>query len=128
MSRGFRHRGSTDGHPEVAAAEHLAQQFRELFRDRNADGLDGWLKTSQASGISTTYPVPITVTRIGLESPGEIDPIRNRASRHCTAFRRTNASGMEFMICGFYGNDFGVGVATHDSPAHHKLQIADPLQ
>jgi hypothetical protein len=38
-------------HPEVAAAEHLAQQFRELFRDRNADGVDAWLKTSQASGI-----------------------------------------------------------------------------
>ena len=48
----------------------------------------------------------------------------NRASRNCTDFRRTNASGTEFMMVRFYGNDFGVGIATHDAAAHHQLQAA----
>jgi transposase len=41
----------TTEHPEVAMAERMAQAFRDLFRDRKADGLDPWLDTAQASGI-----------------------------------------------------------------------------
>ena len=41
----------TDGHPEVAAAEHLAQGFQQLFKDHDGEGLDAWLQSSQASGI-----------------------------------------------------------------------------
>ncbi|HWQ54907.1 MAG TPA: ISL3 family transposase [Bryobacteraceae bacterium] len=41
----------TDGHPEVATAEQLAQGFRQLFKDHAAEGLDAWLQRSQASGI-----------------------------------------------------------------------------
>ena len=41
----------TTENSEVAAAEHMAQAFRDLFRDRKADGLDPWLNNAQASGI-----------------------------------------------------------------------------
>lgn len=41
----------TEAQPEVAAAERLAPQFRDLFRNRNADELDAWLKVAEASDI-----------------------------------------------------------------------------
>jgi transposase len=41
----------TAGHPHVAAAEHLAQQFRQVFKDRNSDALNAWLARSIASGV-----------------------------------------------------------------------------
>jgi transposase len=41
----------TNEHPQVAMAEHLAQEFRGLFRDRRGVDLDAWLGTAQASGI-----------------------------------------------------------------------------
>lgn len=41
----------TAGHPQVAAAEHLAQQFREVFKNRNSEALNTWLAKSAASGI-----------------------------------------------------------------------------
>ena len=36
---------------EVAAVEQLAQQFRQVFKDRNADSLKTWLAASSASEI-----------------------------------------------------------------------------
>jgi transposase len=44
-------RAVTDSHTEVATAENLAREFRDLFRNRNVNGLDPWLKTIQASDI-----------------------------------------------------------------------------
>ena len=41
----------TNDRPEVALAEHLAQEFRGLFRDRRAGDLDAWLASAQASCI-----------------------------------------------------------------------------
>lgn len=44
-------RAVTDSHPEVAMAENLAREFRDLFRTRNAKEFDSWLKTIHASDI-----------------------------------------------------------------------------
>lgn len=41
----------TAGHPQVAAAEHLAQRFREVFKNRNSEALNTWLAKSAVSGI-----------------------------------------------------------------------------
>jgi transposase len=42
----------TDAHPDIGRAEHLAQRFRELFRNRSADGLDAWLAAARQSGVA----------------------------------------------------------------------------
>ena len=42
----------TGAQPEIATAEKLGKEFRDLFRNRDGDGLDAWLKASDASGIS----------------------------------------------------------------------------
>lgn len=39
------------GHPQIATAEHLAQRFRQVFKDRNSDALNAWLTSSLASDI-----------------------------------------------------------------------------
>jgi transposase len=39
------------GHPQVATAEHLAQQFRQVFKDRDSNALNSWLARSLASDI-----------------------------------------------------------------------------
>ena len=41
----------TPAHPQIAAAEELAQQFRQAFRDRSADALDAWITRSTNSQI-----------------------------------------------------------------------------
>jgi transposase len=41
----------TGAQPEIATAEKLGKEFRDLFRNRDGDGLDAWLKASDASGI-----------------------------------------------------------------------------
>jgi len=41
----------TASHAQVAMAEHLAQQFRKVFKERNSDALKSWLATSLASEI-----------------------------------------------------------------------------
>ncbi len=38
-------------HPQVATAEHLAQQFRQVFEDRDSDALKAWLARSVAAQI-----------------------------------------------------------------------------
>jgi len=38
-------------HPQVATAEHLAQQFRRVFQNRDSDALKAWLITTVASDI-----------------------------------------------------------------------------
>ena len=38
-------------HPQVAMSEHLAQQFRRVFQDRDSDALKAWLISSVASDI-----------------------------------------------------------------------------
>ncbi|MGH9626223.1 MAG: ISL3 family transposase [Bryobacteraceae bacterium] len=38
-------------HPQVATAEHLAQQFRQVFEDRDSDALKAWLARGVASQI-----------------------------------------------------------------------------
>src|SRR5277367_4189831 len=38
-------------HPQVATAEHLAQQFRRVFQNRDSDALRAWLITTVASDI-----------------------------------------------------------------------------
>jgi transposase len=38
-------------HPEVAAAEQLAQQFRQAFKDRDADAFKSWLVRGMESQI-----------------------------------------------------------------------------
>ena len=56
----------TAGHPHVAAAEHLAQQFRQVFNDRNSDALNRWLARSVASGVpelKRSLPVSIETTK-----------------------------------------------------------------
>jgi transposase len=39
------------GHPQVAMAEHLAQQFRQVFKERDSDALTSWLASSVVSDI-----------------------------------------------------------------------------
>lgn len=39
------------GHPQVATAEHLAQQFRRVFQNRDSDALKAWLISTVASDI-----------------------------------------------------------------------------
>ena len=39
------------GHPQVATAEHLAQEFRQVFKDRDSDALKSWLARAVASDI-----------------------------------------------------------------------------
>jgi transposase len=46
----------TTAHPQLATAEHLAQQFRQLFKDRNSNALNTWLKTSLESQIPELKP------------------------------------------------------------------------
>ena len=41
----------TTSHPQVAAVEHLAQEFRQVFKDRDSDALKSWLAKSVASDI-----------------------------------------------------------------------------
>jgi transposase len=41
----------TTSHPQAATAEHLAQQFRQVFKDRNVDALKSWLAKSVVSDI-----------------------------------------------------------------------------
>ena len=41
----------TTSNPQVATAEHLAQQFRQVFKDRDAAALTSWLATSVESDI-----------------------------------------------------------------------------
>ena len=41
----------TTAHPQIAAAEQLAQQFRQTFRDKSAEALNVWLGKSAASEI-----------------------------------------------------------------------------
>lgn len=41
----------TASNPQVASAEHLAQQFRQVFKDRDSDALKSWLTRSVASDI-----------------------------------------------------------------------------
>jgi transposase len=41
----------TTTNPQIAAAEHLAQQFRRVFKDRDADALASWLARSVESDI-----------------------------------------------------------------------------
>jgi Transposase len=38
-------------HPQVATVEQLAQQFRQVFQDRDSDALKSWMKRSVASDI-----------------------------------------------------------------------------
>lgn len=38
-------------HPQVATVEHLAQQFRGVFQDRDSEALESWLIRSVASDI-----------------------------------------------------------------------------
>ena len=38
-------------HPQVATVEQLAQQFRQVFQDRDSDALKSWMKRSAASDI-----------------------------------------------------------------------------
>jgi transposase len=38
-------------HPQVATAEHLAQQFRRVFQNRDSDALKAWLISTVASDI-----------------------------------------------------------------------------
>jgi hypothetical protein len=33
----------TTSHPQVATAEHLAQQFRQVFKDQDSDALKSWM-------------------------------------------------------------------------------------
>jgi hypothetical protein len=44
-------RGSYHIHPEVAIAEHLAQQFRQVFKDQDSAALKSSLARSVASDI-----------------------------------------------------------------------------
>lgn len=46
----------TNAHPQVAAAEHLAQQFRQVFKDRDSNALNSWLETSLESEIPELKP------------------------------------------------------------------------
>jgi hypothetical protein len=39
-------------HPKAATDEDLAQRFRQIFEDRDSDGLKGWLARSVASQIT----------------------------------------------------------------------------
>ena len=39
------------GHPQRATAEHLSQQFRQVFKDRDSNALKSWLAKSVASDI-----------------------------------------------------------------------------
>jgi len=41
----------TTSHPQVATAEHLAQQFRQVFKDQDSDALKSWMVTSAVSDI-----------------------------------------------------------------------------
>jgi len=41
----------TASHPQVATAERLAQQFRQVLQDRDSDALKSWLISSVASDI-----------------------------------------------------------------------------
>jgi transposase len=41
----------TSAHPHIAAAEELAQQFRQAFRDRTTEVLDTWISRSANSQI-----------------------------------------------------------------------------
>jgi transposase len=39
-------------HPNIACAEQLAQEFRQIFKDRNTEALRQWLLTAASSGIT----------------------------------------------------------------------------
>jgi len=39
------------GHPQVAISESLAQEFRQVFKDKTTDSLGSWLRHALASGI-----------------------------------------------------------------------------
>jgi transposase len=39
-------------HPNIACAEQLAQQFRQVFKHRNTEALRQWLSTAASSGIT----------------------------------------------------------------------------
>jgi transposase len=41
----------TTSNPQISTAEHLAQQFRRVFKDRNPSALTSWLAKSVASDI-----------------------------------------------------------------------------
>lgn len=41
----------TIAHPQVGAAEHLAQQFRQVFNDHDSEALKSWLAKTVASDI-----------------------------------------------------------------------------
>lgn len=77
----------TDGHPEVAMAERLAQGFRNLVRDRNADGLEAWLNTSQESGIPELKGFAAGVkrdrdaVRAGIEQPWSNGQVEGQVHR-----------------------------------------------
>jgi transposase len=46
----------TTAHPQIAAAEHLAQQFRQVFKDRSSNALSSWLERSLESEIPELKP------------------------------------------------------------------------
>ena len=41
----------TKSNPQIATAEHLAQQFRQVFQDRDTDAMKSWLVKSIESNI-----------------------------------------------------------------------------
>src|ERR1700751_996945 len=41
----------TSSSPQIATTEHLAQQFRQVFKDRDPDALASWLAKSVESDI-----------------------------------------------------------------------------
>ena len=53
----------TTAHPQIAAAEHLAQQFRQVLKDRNSNALNTWLNTSLELQIPELKPFVAGVQR-----------------------------------------------------------------
>ena len=54
---------ATTAHPHVAAAEQLAQQFRQVFRERNPDAFKSWLVRGQESEIPEVMSFIVGIQR-----------------------------------------------------------------
>jgi transposase len=73
--------------PEITAAENLAQQFRDIVKNRKAADLDAWLKSAEASGIPEINGFVVGVRRdhaavvAGIERPWSNGQVEGQVHR-----------------------------------------------
>jgi transposase len=111
----------TTSHPQVAIAERLAQQFRQVFKDRDSDALKSWLATSAASDIPELERFVAGVQRdyeavfAAVEqhwSNGQVEGQVHRLKLHkCTA-----AAAFRFCAGGSYPSEPRILSALRDPP------------